>query len=170
MLNPEHLRAANPGNNPHVMGCDDDRRTEPVERFEQMDQPRCHLRIDIAGRFVGDEQIGLGDDRAGNRNALLLAARQGRRARTGPVRQPDPGQHLADRAFDLGLTLAGDPQGQRDIVERRQMPDQPKVLKHHADPAAEGGKRIARSVAQFLAEQADPATGRALGQIQQFEQ
>ena len=131
---------------------------------------RRHVGIDVAGRLVGDQQFGPGDDRAGDGDALLLAARQRRRPGAGAVGEPDPGQHLAHRPLDLGLVMPGDAQRKRDIVERRQMADQPEVLEDHADPAAEGGQRLARRVAQFLAEQADPAARRALGEVEQFEQ
>ena len=88
--------------------------------------------------------LGPGDDRAGDGDALLLAARQGRRARAGAVGETNPGQHLAHRPFDFLLVTAGDAQRQRDIVERGKMPDQAKVLEHHADPAAIVGQGFAR--------------------------
>ena len=153
-----------------VVGRDDDGGAEPVERGEQVQDALRHGRVDVAGRLVGDEQFGAGDDRAGDGDALLLAARQRRRARAGAVGEPDPGEHLAHRALDLVLAMPGDAQRQRDIVERRQMADEAEILEHHADAAAEGGQQVARGVGQFLAEQADPAARRALREVEQFEQ
>jgi len=50
------------------------------------------------------------------------------------------------------------------------VPDQPKVLEHHADPAAERRQRFALGLAQLFPEQADPAPGRPLREIEQLEQ
>jgi hypothetical protein len=65
------------------------------KRGEQMQQPLGHLRIDVAGRLVGDQQLGPVDHRAGDRDALLLPARQSRRPGAGAVGEADPGEHLA---------------------------------------------------------------------------
>jgi hypothetical protein len=135
-----------------------------------MHQPSRHLGVDVAGRFVGDEDLGLADDRPGDGDALLLAAGQSRRASAGPVSQPDPGEHLAHRPLDLGLALAGDAQRQSDVVERRQVPDEAEVLEDDADPPAEAGQRVARRVRQLLAEQLDAAARRALRQVEELEQ
>ena len=77
------------------MGGDDDGRAQLVERIEQMKQPFRHFRIDVAGRFVGDQQFRPGDHRAGDRHALLFAAGQRGGARGRPVAKADPGEHLA---------------------------------------------------------------------------
>src|SRR5215813_6957030 len=45
-----------------IMGGDDDRGAEPVELDEQPQQPARHLRIDVAGRLVGQQQFRLVDD------------------------------------------------------------------------------------------------------------
>ena len=50
-------------------------RAQPIEPVEQMQQALRHLGIDVAGRLVGDQQIGATDDCARNCNALLFAAR-----------------------------------------------------------------------------------------------
>ena len=68
------------------------------------------------------------------------------------------------------LAGAGNAQRQRDIVERRQVTDQPEVLEDDADAAAEGRQRLARRFAQLLAEQADAAARRALREIEQLEE
>ena len=50
------------------------------------------------------------------------------------------------------------------------MPDQAEILEDDADAPAKCGQRVARSLAQFLAEQLDPAAGRTLREVEQFEQ
>ena len=134
------------GDQPNVVGRDHNGRAEPVQRREQVEKTRRHFGIDVSGRLVGDKQLRLADDRPRNRYALLLAARQGGRARARPVGEPDPGKHFPHRSFKLGIALARDPQGQRDIVERRKMADQAEVLEDDADPAVDNreGRRAKR--------------------------
>ena len=50
------------------------------------------------------------------------------------------------------------------------MPDQAEVLKDDANPASEGRQRIARRIAQLLAEQLDPPARRPLGKVEKLEQ
>ena len=126
-----------------------------------MEQPRRHFRIDIAGRLVGDEQLGPADHRAGDGDALLLAARQRRRAGAGAVGEADPGEHLPDRRFEVLVLDARDPERQRDIVEGGEVRDQPEILEDDADPPAEAGQAVARHGDDVLAEQADQAAARA---------
>jgi hypothetical protein len=44
------------------------------------------------------------------------------------------------------------------------------VLEHDANPATVGRERLARRFAQFLTEQLDPAAGRPLREVEQFEE
>ncbi len=129
-----------------------------------------HFRIDIAGRLVGDQQFGPADHRAGDRDPLLLAPRQGRGARAGAVGEPDPGQHLADRSLQILVLDPRDPERQRDIVEGRKVRDQPEILENDPDPPAKARQAGARHGHDILAEQPDQAAARAQRQIEQFEQ
>ncbi len=135
-----------------------------------MEQPRRHLGIDVAGRLVGDEDFGPPNHCAGDRDALLLAARERRRPGRGAVGKPHPGQHLAHRGHQVALVDAGDAQRQRDIVEGGEVRDQPEILEYHADAAAEAGQARAAQLHDILAEQLDAAAGRALGEVEQLEQ
>ena len=48
----------------------------PIEQLEHLkDLHRCRS-IEVSGWFVGQDQLWIGDDRAGNSYSLLLAARQ----------------------------------------------------------------------------------------------
>src|SRR3546814_5951403 len=85
----------------NVMGRDDDSGAEFIQRFKKMQQALRHVGIDVARRFIRDQNLWPTDEGAGNANALLLAAGQGSRPRTRPVRQSYPGQHLANRGVEL---------------------------------------------------------------------
>src|SRR5207253_1365940 len=125
---------------------------------------------DVAGRLVGDQQLGPVDHRPGDCDPLLFTARERRRAGAGAVREPDPGEHFAHWPLDLFLARPGHPQRQRDIVERGQMANQPEILEHDPDPPPELGEPVARGVGQILAEQSDAATGRSLSKIEQLQE
>jgi hypothetical protein len=58
-----------------VVGHHDDGLLEDaVQLAEQRQDLDGALRVEVAGRLVGDDEIGIGDDRARDRDALLLAA------------------------------------------------------------------------------------------------
>ena len=57
-----------------------ERGAEPVHLLEQAQQPQRHRVVDIAGRLVGEQQVGPRDDGARDGDALLLATRKRRRA------------------------------------------------------------------------------------------
>ena len=48
---------------------------EPVELDEKTQQAPGHLRVDVTGRLVGEQQLGLPDHRAGDGGSLLFTAR-----------------------------------------------------------------------------------------------
>ena len=152
------------------MRCNDDGRSEAIECGEQVQQSLGHFGIDVAGRLVGDEQLGPVDDCPGDRNALLLAARECRRPSSRSVGEADPGKHLPNGSLDLALRSSGNTQRKRDIVERRQVPDESEILENDADTAAERGQGLARCLAQLFAEKANSTPCRTLGEVEQLEE
>src|ERR671916_708188 len=92
---------------------DHDRRL--AVELDRLAQQRQHLvpglRVEVAGRLVGEQDGRLGDQRAGDRDALLLAAGQLRRTVVAAVVEAHAlEQGVERRAVDL---LAGDRQRQR---------------------------------------------------------
>src|SRR5207237_1390600 len=83
--------------------------------------------------------------------------------------KPNPGEHLPNRPFDFLVAGTANAQRERDVVERRQVADQAEILEHHSDPPAERWKRVARRLAQLLAEQLDPPPRRPLGKVEQLQ-
>ena len=57
-----------------VVRRDNHRGTEPVQLDEKAEQATGERRVDVARRLVGKEDFRLGDERAGDRGALLLSA------------------------------------------------------------------------------------------------
>ena len=71
---------------------------------------------------------------------------------------------------EIADPLARQPERQGDIVEGRQMIQQPEILEHHPDAAAEGRQVAAPGGGQFGAEQGDQAPAGRLGDIDQLQQ
>ena len=62
----------------HVVRRQQDRAAGFLEFLDEVPQLTPRLRIETGRRFVEKEQIGIADERAGEREALLLAARESR--------------------------------------------------------------------------------------------
>ena len=97
-------------------------------------------RVEVAGRLVGEEQRRLGDDRARDRDALLLAAGElaGRVLLPAGQARPTPSAARASRRRSLGRDAAID-QRQLDVLERRGARQQVEALEDEAEivPAKE---------------------------------
>src|ERR1700690_2126696 len=57
-----------------IVGDQDDRPAESMEASEEIQDLGARMAVEIAGRFVGQDQGGLGDDGAGDADSLLLPA------------------------------------------------------------------------------------------------
>src|SRR3546814_7357295 len=82
----------------------------------------------------------------------------------------DPGKQFADVGPHLILPGAGDAERKRDVVERRQMRQQAKLLKHDPDPSPHRRQFAARLRADIDAEQPDRSGGGMHRQIEKAEQ
>ena len=72
-----------------VVGDQDDRAARRVELVEEGHDLGARMAVEVAGRLVGEDQRGFGDERAGDGDALLLAAGQLGRLVVEPVAQPE---------------------------------------------------------------------------------
>src|SRR5580700_995378 len=63
----------------NIVRGDDDSGTRFIELDEKPQQTLAEIRIDVAGRLVGEEKLRPRDHGPCNRRALLLAAREHRR-------------------------------------------------------------------------------------------
>ena len=57
-----------------VVGRDDNRRSLVVDGLEQLHELVGPLGVEVAGRLVGEHEVGLHDEGARDRDPLLLAA------------------------------------------------------------------------------------------------
>ena len=87
--------------------------------------------VEIAGRLVGDDDGGIGRQRAGERDALLLAAGQLGRIMIEAAAKPDRG-NLALRACEC-VVRAGKLERHGDVLQRRHGRNQVEGLEDDAD-------------------------------------
>ena len=76
-------------------------------------------RVEVAGGLVGEDHRRFGDERPGDGDALLLAARQLAGPVVGPVRQPDLLERLQRALAPLGGVDARVDERQLDVAPRR---------------------------------------------------
>ena len=131
-----------------------------VQPLQQREDFRRRLRIEVAGRLVGDEQRRIGDDRAGDRDALLLAAGELPRIVLSPGRRARRCERGHDVLAALRLRELRQQQRQLDVLERRQHRDQVVELEDEPDvPRAPRGERALGQAADLGV--ADPDRCRA---------
>ncbi len=106
-----------------------------VEVGEDREHVLGRVGVEVAGRLVGEDQRGVGDDRAGDRDALLLAAGE----LGGEVVQAVGHAHRRQRPFGaaaaLGAVQAGVGERQFDVGERGGAGDEVEGLEDEAELA-----------------------------------
>ena len=115
-----------------------------AEFVPHLPQQRKHfaagLGVQVAGGLVGKEYGGLVGQRAGDGNALLLAA--GKRA--GQVVHAVADFQHVDQMADVGLVRRAliEHHGQQDVLVTRQLAHQVVCLEHKAEPAAAQHRKL----------------------------
>ena len=142
-----------------VVGDHDDRLAQVVDAGPQQGQ---HLvrgpGVEGAGRLVGQDDRGVGDQRPGDRDALLLAAGELRGQPPAPVAEPDL---LQQRPHPLPVdAVSGQPDRQPDVLLGGEVGHQVEALEDEADAlAAEPGAVLLAPVRDVLAGDDDAALG-----------
>ena len=127
--------------------------------------------VEVAGRLVGEHAVGRAGERARDRDALALAARELRRPVLQPRAEADLAEHVGGARARLGGGEAADAQRHRDVVERGELGQQMVELVDEAEmavaPLALLGRVEGREVA---AAEIDAARGRRLEAAEQMQQ
>ena len=145
-----------------VVGDHHGRLAERVDRVaQQREDLAAGRRVEVAGRLVGEHHAGPRDERAGDGDALLLAARElGRAVRRGGRRGRPSAIELVE-PLRVGLA-AGELERQRDVLGRREHREQVEELEDEADVvAAQLRQRRVVEAADVDAGDGDLARGRA---------
>ena len=125
-----------------VVGRHDDHGAAGVDVAQQLEDAASGALVEVAGGLVGQEDGGVVDQRAGDRHPLLLAARQLARIRPALGRQAHLGQHAHDPGRDGVGAGAGHLEREGDVLLGGAVFQQPEVLEHDAQPAAEPGHLV----------------------------
>lgn len=91
------------------------------------------MRVEVPGRFVGEQNFGTVNQGAGDGCPLLFATRQFRRIMRGALFETDASDQVAN---SVRIGLAVERQGQRDVFENGQVRDKVEGLKHKSHRSA----------------------------------
>ena len=137
-----------------------------VERLQQVEDLVAGLAIEVAGRLVAQQQRRIGDDRAGDADALLLAAGELARVVLRAVAEADDVERGRRRACVRSrLRQLGQQQRQLDVLARGQHRQQVVELEDEADVPRAPARRAAPSDSSSMSVAADrrscPSVGRS---------
>ncbi len=135
-----------------VDGGDAEARLDAADLLAQL---HAHLGVERRERLVEEEQPRLDREGAGERDALLHAARQLVRVTVGGISEADELEQLECPLPPVAVTLLADAQPELDVPDSRHVREEAVGLEDHADVALVG--RYARDV---LVVDQDPARGR----------
>ena len=120
-----------------VVGRDDRRDAlGPDDVPDEQHDPLPGLRVELAGRLVGEQQPRPVRERPGDRDPLLLAARELVRPVLRPLAEADELQQLGHARVALAGIRADEPQRHLDVLGRGQDRDQAERLEHERDRLA----------------------------------
>src|ERR1043166_4691326 len=121
----------------HVVGGDDG---GEAGRAHQLRERAEHVIrgtwVEVAGGLIGEQDARRVGDGAGDRDALLLAAREFRRPVIEPVLEAEVVQQFGRPALRLVAREAADHLRQQHVLERRKFPEQMMQLIDEADLVA----------------------------------
>src|ERR1019366_8245849 len=153
-----------------VMGREDDRRPALVDLLEEAEHVDRELGIEVAGWFVGQDERGLPDDRARDRDALLLAARQDARRRVAPSGQPHALERLADARSNEPRRQPEDLERHRHVLVCAPRGHEAKVLEDDAEVAPQEGHGVAPQARDVSSEKEDAAVVDRLAPVEHAEE
>ena len=116
---------------------DEDRRDAHLllQPANQVAHLEAQMGVEVRQGLVEQQHLGLDDERARQRDPLLLPPRELLRAARPEVRQPDQLEHLSDAPGDLGLGDLAHLEAEADVVGDAHVGEQQVVLEHHHDAA-----------------------------------
>ena len=119
-----------------VVGHQDGRGADGALDLAQLDlHLLAQLGVEIAERLVEQQDLRADDQRAGQRHALLLAARELARKARGEGGQPHQLQRLGDALGALGRRHALHLEPERHVLGHRHVREERVALEHDAEPA-----------------------------------
>ena len=143
VLEPEHAV----GDRRRLGLVGDDHDGPPVETAQQREHGGAVLGVEVAGRLVGQHQLGIVDERSRDREPLLLAAGELVRKVVGHRGQPELVDQLPGPAL-AAPGRAGQAGREQDVLGAAQLLDEVKRLKHEPDVTQPGPRQRPRALSR----------------------
>ena len=154
--------AGDPPHHARFMSDENDGEAElAVDVAQQCENGGGRLGIERGGRFVGQEERGVGRERARDADALLLPTRELAGISRGLVLKANQPQQRSHPVAALGLRPPRDLERKRDIVGDSLGRQQVEVLEDHADPQADPAQGALAERRDVLAKHLDATRCRA---------
>src|SRR5215472_1209324 len=148
--------------NSGIVGSHDDRRPGPVDPVKHLHDADRGRRVDVSRRLVGEQDHRAVDERAGHRDTLLLTAGQFVRHPVMLALEAHQVDHFRYHAADEPPRLADHLERERHVLVDILARQQPEVLEHAADPAAQVRHLPVCESRQVLPRDVDAPLGRPL--------
>jgi hypothetical protein len=123
-----------------IVGGDHNRRTLVIDVTEKAEKLGREISIQIAGRFVGQDQSRLVGQGTGYGYPLLLATREGIRQGGLPMLQSETLEYLERASLGLARCDAVDAQHKGDVLQYGFPFEELKILKNHTDFSSQQGQ------------------------------
>ena len=154
-----------------LVGDDDHGDAGLVQLLEQLDDLLGGAAVERAGRLVGEDDMRVVDQRAGDRHALLLPARKLRRLVVLAMGEPDLGEARLGLLARAGMPVPRIEEGERHIVEGARPRQQVEGLEDEADLlVAVGGELVGAEPAELAALDFERAAGRRVERADQIHE
>ena len=154
----------------HLVRGDDHRHAARLELADRVEHLAHELGVERARDLVEQERPRVGGQRAGDGDALLLAAGEVVRVVALAALQPEAGEQLARPRLRVRARALVRAHGrQRDVVEHAEVREEVEVLEDHAEPPAHRD-RVDRRVRDDLAVEEDVAVVDLLQQVDAAQQ
>ena len=122
-----------------IMGGDHNRRALVIDVTEQAEKLGREIGIQIAGRFVGQDQSRLVGQGTGYGYPLLLATRESIRQSGLPMLQPETLEYLERASLGLARCDAVDAQHKGDVLQDGFPLEEFEILENHTDLSSQQG-------------------------------
>ena len=121
------------------MGRHEDGRPSPVDAVQETHDALRRGRVEVSGGFVGKKNQRSVDECPSHRHTLLLTTGELVREAVVLVAEPHELEYLRHLRLDDRLRPANHFEGEGDVLKHRLVGQEPEVLEHAADVAAQEG-------------------------------